>query len=244
MKSRAFWSRPIPRNLVGIVVLLAAWFLPDRFFFAQREGFQKFLPYFLLLSMYGWIVFHNRILIERLYLAGKRPKYLLWTGVIMAVASMNMYLTIRFIFPGADPLPQILGLWVFTIAGAGVYLLFRHRSKSTTTQQVVVEQFEYNADGRQHSMSLDSILYIESLENYIKLFTDSKTFIVRMSMKDAEGKLSPPFIRISRSHLVNPAFIEVHDEDSVTIGSRELKIGKVYKKYVKELIADLDGISR
>ncbi len=250
MDSRSFWSTPVVRNLAGVLVLMLAWYLPDRFFFGQRTGFQKILPYLLLLTMYAWIVFHNRILLDRLYLSDKRQKYFLWTAIIMIAGSLNIYLVIRFIFNNSDPLPQILGYWVFTIAGAGVYLLFRYRDKimeRPTIRPVIVrndvasniKDFGFNADGRQHSLPVDSILYIESLENYIKVFTNQKSFVVRMSMKDAEQRLTPLFVRISRSHLVNPTHIVATNEDSVTIGGRELKIGKVYKKYVMEMISGM-----
>jgi hypothetical protein len=244
MKNRSVWSNPIARNIVGVLILLLAWYLPDRFFFTQREGFQKFVPYLLLLTMYAWIVIHNRMLLERLYLAGKRKLYFLWTGVLMTVASANVFLTIRVFFDNRDPVPQILGLWVFTIAGAGIYLLFRYRSSIMQPRPAIVRdihqsevtRLDFAADGRQYSLDTGSIFYIESLENYIRIVTDPKPLLVRMSLKEAEQKLSPGFIRISRSHLVNSVHIGSFTDDSIMVAGRELKIGKVYKKYVKELI--------
>jgi hypothetical protein len=245
MNSRSFWLHPLIRNTIGLLVLVLAWYLRDRFFFTERTGFQKFLPYLLLATMYMWIVFHNRILLDRLYLAGKTKKYFLWTTIIMVISSVNMYITIYLLFDKRDPLTQILGFWVFTIAGAGIYLLFRNRSGMKTRPIIIhnndisnpITHFNFTADNHQYSLPLDTILYIESLENYIRLITDAKPLIVRMSLKDAEQKLSPVFIRISRSHLVNRRHIGSHKDDIILVGERELKIGKVYKKYVSELIA-------
>src|ERR1044071_9058641 len=100
MESRWSWSHPVVRNSIGILVLMLAWYLPDRFFFSQLDGFQKFLPYLLLLTMYGWIVFHNRVLLDRLYFSDKRQSYFLWAGAVMITGSLNIYLTIRILFGG------------------------------------------------------------------------------------------------------------------------------------------------
>jgi hypothetical protein len=249
MKDRFSWSHPLVRNSIGVLVLMLAWYLPDRFFLAQREGFQKFLPYLLLLTMYGWIVFHNRVLIDRLYFSDRRHRYFLWAGLVMIIGSLNIYLTIMTLFGGVDPLPQILGFWVFTIAGAGVYLLFRYRDKIMERQAVQrntirnnsgttgIANFDFTADGRHHSLSPAIILYIESLENYIRVIAEGKVFLVRMPMKEAEQKLSAVFVRISRSHLVNPKHVETLGENVVVIGGKELKIGKVYKKYVQDAMS-------
>ncbi|MEJ0029204.1 MAG: hypothetical protein WDO15_01990 [Bacteroidota bacterium] len=43
------------------------------------------MPYLLLLTMYVWIVFHNRVLLELFYLAGKKGKYFLNTGMVMVI---------------------------------------------------------------------------------------------------------------------------------------------------------------
>ena len=236
MNSRWFLSSPFFRNLAGVIVLMLAWYLPDRFFFSQRTGLEKVFPYIMLLTMYGWIVLHNRLLVERLYLAGKRRQYFLWAVSAMVIGSLNIFLTMHFLFPGTDPLQQIVGFWVFTIAGAGIYLFLRPPDVKplNATPLKEISNFEFTADDRRHSLPLTSIVYIESLENYIRVITDGKTHLVRMSLKQAEQMLSPVFIRISRSHLVNRNRIELLKETEVVISGKELKIGKVYKKYVSE----------
>jgi hypothetical protein len=239
MSSRVFWSGPVVRNLAGVIVLLLAWYLPDRFFFAQREGFQKILPYILLLTMYGWIVFHNRVLLERLYLSGKKGKYFLNAGLVMLVGSVNIFLVIHYVFPGRDPSTQILGFWVFTIAGTGIYLFARPQPQVyVPIDKKEIANFDFTAEDRHHSLPVDTIIYIESLENYVRVITVRQTFLVRMSLKQAEQTLSPVFIRISRSHLVNRNRIESLRENEIIVSGRELKIGKVYKKYVSELITN------
>ncbi len=128
---------------------------------------------------------------------------------------------------------------MFTIAGAGIYLFARPQPKiRVPVEAKEIVNFDFTADDRQHSLPLESIIFVESLENYIRVITLRQTFLVRMSLKQAEQTLSPVFIRISRSHLVNRNRIDSLKENEIVISGRELKIGKVYKKYVSELISN------
>jgi DNA-binding LytR/AlgR family response regulator len=97
----------------------------------------------------------------------------------------------------------------------------------------------FDVDGEEKQIPLDQILYVESLENYVKVNTAQKTHLVRLSMKEAEAKLPKPFLRISRSHIVNTSRIEAVDQTNVKINGQFFKIGKVYKRYVEEQLAPI-----
>ena len=66
----------------------------------------------ILLLLYGWIVFHNRILFEGLYLQGKKTAYYAWTFLVMGLSSLNMYLTLRYVYHVDHTLPHIVSFWV------------------------------------------------------------------------------------------------------------------------------------
>jgi hypothetical protein len=246
MKSITKWQHVLVRNTLALVALLLAYYIPDRFSFPQREGFAKFSPYFFLLLMFGWIVFHNRMLFERLYLNGKKQAYFLWVIAGMAFASLNMHLILAYGFNQTYTLPKIVSFWVFTLTGLGVYVIFLYlrsvengkRVEKIQTENNGTEATHFNCvvDGLEKQISFDQILYVESLENYVKVNTTQKTHLVRLSMKEAEAKLPKPwFVRISRSHIVNASRIEAIDQTNVKIDSQSFKIGKVYKRYVEEL---------
>jgi LytTr DNA-binding domain len=229
------------RNALGLSALLIAYYIPDRSALTQRHGFDAFSPYLFLVLMYGWIVFHNTILFSRMYLQGKTKTYILWTFFIISVSSLNMHLVLVYMFRQTNTLPQLLSFWVFTLAGLGVYVLFRYVHLIQPSQPAPSHKEETKhvtflhctIDGIERQIPLQQIQYIESLENYAKIVTAQKTYIARLSLKDAEAKLPrPAFLRISRSHIVHTVFITSTTSDAVFIQQQSFKIGKVFKRYV------------
>ncbi|GHM99571.1 hypothetical protein WSM22_10610 [Cytophagales bacterium WSM2-2] len=234
-----FW-----RNALGIAALLIAYFIPDRFSISERAGFAKFSPYLLLLLMYGWIAFHNRILFERLYLEGKKRVYFLWAIGLMIFSSVNMHLVIVYGFDEPETLSKILSFWVFTITGLGIYVIFKYQDTIQKKAEAVssrpdssVQFFSCFVDGLEKQIPLNTITHFESLENYVRVFTQQKILVVRLSLKEAEQKLPKSFLRISRSHIVNTQFVESVQSDSLKINGQIFKIGKVYKRYVESELA-------
>jgi LytTr DNA-binding domain len=248
MKFKVEWENLLVRNGLALIALLAAYYIPDRFSFVQREGFARFSPYLFLLLMFGWIVFHNRILFERLYLHEKKQAYFLWTIPCMIFSSLNMHFILVYGFHQTDTLPKILTFWVFTLTGLGVYVIFlylRTVQSGKPNEKIIplsnaIQPTHFNCivDGVEKQIPLDQILYVESLENYVKVNTTQKTHLVRLSMKEAEAELPKPwFLRISRSHIVNTSRIEAIDHTNAKINGQFFKIGKVYKRYVEEQLA-------
>jgi ABC-type nickel/cobalt efflux system permease component RcnA len=232
---------------VGLIALIMVHWVADYYHFQQRTGFNKYSPYIFLLLLYGWIVFHNLILFDGLFLKGKKRQYFIWTGIALLICSLNMFFILHFGFEVANPFPQIMNFWIYTLLGLGVYMIYRylkiHREKvpnphSQDQEHIGASQFIFMADGKKHLIPYEKILYLESLENYIKVHTPQKSFIVRMPLKEAELELpSPFFLRISRSHIINTQHIESFHQDSLKTGGKVFKVGKVYKKYVEDQLA-------
>lgn len=58
----------------------------------------------------------------------------------------------------------------------------------------------------------EDVLYVTSALNYVELHVRERTFLVRMTMNELEGKLdSTSFVRIHRRAIVNVAWIETID---------------------------------
>lgn len=239
------------RNLLGFAGLVFIHFVSDWSSFNERSGIDKPLPYFFLLLLYGWIVFHNRVLFDNLFLKGHKGKYFLWTGLVMAAFSVNMHIIVTEKFHVDYTLPHILSFWLYTLTGLGVWVMFHHfqgsrktieaeRSVDETLNKEVQTHFSFSSDGEKITIPVNGIIYIESLENYIKVFTDRKSYIARLALKQAEEDLpKDDFIRISRSQLVNIRHVSGVNGETLIVGRKEMKIGKVYKRYVEERLRDL-----
>ena len=83
----------------------------------------------------------------------------------------------------------------------------------------------------------DNIEHIESLGNYIKIFTSSDNIIVtKEKMSSIEERLPDSFLRIHRSFIINRDKIESFTKDWITINEIELPLSRTYKEDVlKEL---------
>lgn len=249
MKRDRLLDNFIVRNLLGLLALLVVHYLADQYAMDQRSGLSKVSPYFYLLLLYGWLVFHNRILFDRLFLRGRRVVYFGWLLLLMVMGSFNMNFILHTEFNSAHSLPYLVNFWVYTVTGLGVYIAYRYlhthqqvENPSPPKPTVLATESGYFScvvDGERKAISYADIQYIESLENYLKIITKAKVFVTRLTMKDAEERLPKrQFVRISRSCIVNVMHITSRGSDSVWIGADELRIGKVYKRYVAGQFAD------
>ncbi|GAA4470046.1 hypothetical protein GCM10023189_58040 [Nibrella saemangeumensis] len=243
------------RNLMGLAVLLAVHLLADIYAIGRRPGLTKVTPYFYLVLLYGWLVFHNRILFEGLFLRGRKTAYFGWLLLLVAFSSFNMNFILHTEFGISRSLPYIVSFWVYTVTGLGVYITYKYLRSlnqpatpasppaTLDTVQPVTSgpapeepaSFLCMVDGERLDIAYPDILYIESLENYLKIFTKTKPYIIRLTLKEAEARLPRRlFVRISRSHIVNLTHATRADQDTVKVGEKELRIGKVYKRHVLE----------
>ncbi|TAI49585.1 LytR/AlgR family response regulator transcription factor [Flagellimonas allohymeniacidonis] len=86
-------------------------------------------------------------------------------------------------------------------------------------------------------IELQSILYIESLKNHIKIVTPKKSHITLLSIGKMEDKLPRDvFLRIHRSYLVNKHQIENYSNTHVVIKRKSIPIGRNYKEEVLEYL--------
>lgn len=86
-------------------------------------------------------------------------------------------------------------------------------------------------------ISLNSILYIESQREYLKVVTNAKTILTRYLIAAVEKELPPEsFIRVHRSFIVARNKIDLIDANSIEIGKNEIPIGRSYKKQVLQTL--------
>lgn len=87
------------------------------------------------------------------------------------------------------------------------------------------------------SISIDGILYVESLADYVKINTVAGVVITKEKISGLEQMLPEWFIRIHRSFLVNKNKVEAFGHDYVKIQDLQLPVGRKYKKEALEEIS-------
>lgn len=90
-------------------------------------------------------------------------------------------------------------------------------------------------DRKKRKLNLNEIVYVESLKDYIRIFTDHDKIITKETTSDFEQRLpSDSFLRIHRSFIVNMEKIETVSYDEITVGKYSLPVGRSYKEGVME----------
>lgn len=93
------------------------------------------------------------------------------------------------------------------------------------------------ADRKNLKVSLDEILYIESLKDYIKVVTCFKVIITKQAISSIEEILPKhQFIRIHRSFIVSISKVESYTTEMIEIGKKQLPISRMYKLDVSKAL--------
>ncbi len=241
------WLSFIGRNLLGLAAVFLAHNIIDQYYLGQQQSLAAYSPYLFLVLMYIWIVFHNRVLFERLFMQGNQVAYAGWLLLCMLVGTANMNFILRTMFGITHTLPFILRYYSDTVTGLGVYVTYRYLSvrrpaaphlpipPMADTPVGSCGLLTYLSNGVPQVIVVAEIMYIEGLENYIKVISPTRTHVVRMTLKAAEDRLpKEQFVRISKSHMVNIAEAQRIGPDEVKVGDRTLRIGRVFKRYASE----------
>lgn len=82
-----------------------------------------------------------------------------------------------------------------------------------------------------HKVSETDILYIESLDNYVRIHLADKVLITYENISSLEEKLPcPPFVRIHRSFVINSQHVKSISSDGIDVNGKELPFGRAFKQ--------------
>ncbi len=92
------------------------------------------------------------------------------------------------------------------------------------------------SDKKNYKIQFSDILYIESLDNYIKLHTSSNSIICYESLSNLMQELPTNFIRIHRSYIVNVKKVGVFTTAYLEIEGTQITIGRNYREKVSRIM--------
>ena len=96
------------------------------------------------------------------------------------------------------------------------------------------------SDRKMVKIDFDKILYIESLSDYLKIFTKEETILTRETISNIEAKLPKvKFLRIHRSYIVSIRQISSYTNELVEVAKKALPISRTYKENVLHLLAEI-----
>ncbi len=87
------------------------------------------------------------------------------------------------------------------------------------------------ADRKIHKIPMMDVLYVESLDEYVKVYTKGKVIITRENISSLDQKLSGnQFVRIHRSFIVSIKAITTISTEGVEVSSKFLPFGRAFKQ--------------
>jgi DNA-binding LytR/AlgR family response regulator len=103
-------------------------------------------------------------------------------------------------------------------------------------QEKAESSLYFRSDRKTHKVSMDDIIFIESLKDYIKVVTTSKTIITKQSISSIEERLpKSSFIRIHRSFIVSLSKVQSYSPELIAIGNEELPVSRMYRHEVEKV---------
>jgi DNA-binding LytR/AlgR family response regulator len=110
-----------------------------------------------------------------------------------------------------------------------------HVTLSAAAPPVMTERIHLyvNVNKKKVKIFIDEILYIESLKEYIRIFTRNKSIFTKLQMGQIEEMLTKnDFLRIHRSFIVAKDKIDAFTATDIEISGKQLPIGRSYKELV------------
>lgn len=109
--------------------------------------------------------------------------------------------------------------------------LFRWKNSEKKTDHIFI-----NSEHRVIKISLNELLYVEGLKDYVKLFLsgESKPVLTRLNLKGIQELLpESDFMRIHKSYIINLSRMRSRNSDSVFIEKIKIPLGESYKNELK-----------
>jgi DNA-binding LytR/AlgR family response regulator len=95
----------------------------------------------------------------------------------------------------------------------------------------------FNVSKKRVKIYLDEILYIESLKEYIRIYTKSRNILTKFQLGEIEQLLNKAeFLRVHRSFIVAKNKIEAFTATDIEINGKQVPVGRSYKELVQSLL--------
>ncbi len=114
------------------------------------------------------------------------------------------------------------------------------QSTPQKTQEHIPDQQDFiiiKSNKKNYKIATQEILFIESMDNYVKIHTTSQTLVCYEKLADLETELpSDKFLRIHRSYIINLNKVGAFTTAFVEIEGHQLNIGRNYRQAVTKVL--------
>jgi DNA-binding LytR/AlgR family response regulator len=108
-----------------------------------------------------------------------------------------------------------------------------------TTPVPLTEEYFFIKSGRTLSkVLLKDILYFEGEKEYARLVSSQDKILIYKRLKDIEEQLSPTFIRVHNSYIVNVARVDSIRDNHIFIGGKQIPISEKFREAFMNIIRE------
>ncbi len=108
---------------------------------------------------------------------------------------------------------------------------YRSEVNSLLSPKTFVKDFiSVRSERKMVKVNFEDVMYVESLSDYVKLYTTSKTIVTRETISNLESKLpSELFIRVHRSFIVSISHITSYTSEYLEVKEKTIPISRSYR---------------
>lgn len=120
-------------------------------------------------------------------------------------------------------------------------------NKVSTSQKIMQtpkikgpEELQIKHDGMPVNIPFNSILYIQSFGNYLKIFTNSRMYLIPETLVNITTLLSDDFQRTHKSYIVNLQRVTKASKTQLSMDHDTVPLSPMYRMHVLERLKALD----
>ena len=104
------------------------------------------------------------------------------------------------------------------------------------------EHIMIKSELKKHKVYINDIKWVQALGDYIKLVTESDSYVILSTMKDFEKELSKyNFLRVHKSYIVNLDKIERYSSRTIEIGNSKIPLSRNQKEHFVDALNLLES---
>jgi two-component system, LytTR family, response regulator len=97
--------------------------------------------------------------------------------------------------------------------------------------------FFIKCENKYEKIFFDDILYIEGMQNYVRIYTSKGKYLTLLTLKDIEQNLiKESFLRVHKSYIINVTKIDSIEKHEISIQSARIPISRNFRDQVIEKV--------
>lgn len=151
---------------------------------------------------------------------------------VIITSAYEQYALKGYEFDVADYLLKPISFERFLKAVNKIHDQMEKESKSEIDKYIFVK-----SDKQLKKISLKDILFVESLENYVILYTESSKEVIYVTLKHITESLPPDvFLQVHRSYIINAEHVSAIEGNMLKIGTHKIPVARNLREKIYNFI--------